>query len=142
MVFDLTYDNRQANLEIDKLIGKPFGVFNIKRWSGIGSERLIVKSAEGKLGDIFKENFRQNFANIEIRPKGILIRVRYRLEVFAVAIPFGQLSVFKTDPNYFSLFGGTEKITLTNYQGRSFDQKFLNKILAAKAEYYQEHHAH
>lgn len=141
MVYDLTYDNRQANIEIQKLIGKPFGLFDKKRWSGIGSERLVVKSAEGKIGEIFELNFRQNFANIEIRPKGILIRIRYRLEVFAVAIPFGMLSVFKTDANYFSLFGGSEKITLANYQGRTLNQKFINKIIAAKAAYYEEHHA-
>lgn len=142
MIHDLTYQNRQANLEINKAIGKPFGILSKERWSGIGSERLVVKNAEGQLEQIFSNNFGQNFANIEIRPNGILLRIRYRLEVFGVAIPFAQLSIFKTDASYFSLFAGSEKITLTNYQGRAFNQKFLNKIMAAKAAYFEEHHAH
>ena len=141
MIHDLTYSNRQANIEINKAIGKPFGFFSKERWRGIGSQRYVIKLAEGKLADIFEGNYSQNFANIELRPNGILLRIRYRLEVYGVTFPFGQLSIFKTDPTYFTLFAGSEKVRLEHYQGWTFDQKFLNKILAAKATYYEEHHA-
>jgi hypothetical protein len=142
VLFDLTYNSRDVNRQIDAAIGRPWGIFSKKRWQGIGSERLVVSNATGKVEQLFGGRFTQNFANIELRPRGVLIRVRYRLEVYGIVIPFAKLTLFKNNPGEVNIHFDGDKITLRNYQGRAVNQHFISKLLAEKAIYFQENHAH
>lgn len=117
------------------MVGKSFSIFSKKRWQGIGSERLLVVGAKGKLAQIFQDKYRQNFANIELRPGGIIVRIRYRLEVYGLVIPYRHLTLFKSNKGEITIFDQAEKVTLRNYQGRALNKGFLNKLLTAKAEY-------
>jgi hypothetical protein len=140
VLFDLTYNSKEINKKIDVAVGPAFGLFSKSRWQGIGSERLVITNATGQLEKIFGGRFTQNFANIEMRPGGIIIRVRYRLEVYGIIIPFGKLTLFKNNPGEVNVYGDGLKMTLRNYQGRAINQRFIQKLIEAKATYYQENH--
>lgn len=141
MLVDLTYNSKEVNKQIDNLVGRPFGIFSKTRWQGIGSERLVITNATGKVADLFGGRFVQHFANIEMRPKGIIVRIRYRLEVYGVVIPFGQLSLFKNNAAEVNVYGDGVKMTVKNYHNRLINQRFIEKLISAKANYYQENHA-
>ena len=140
VLFDLTYNSRETNKKIDATVGPAFGVLSKARWQGIGSERLIITNATGKLGEVFGGKFTQNFANIEMRPAGVIIRVRYRLEVYGIVIPYAKLTLFKNNPGEVNVYGDGLQMTLKNYQGRAINQRFIQKLVEAKANYFQENH--
>jgi hypothetical protein len=140
VLLDLTYNSKEINKKIDQIVGVAFGLFSKSRWQGIGSERLIITSATGQLAELFGGRYVQHFANIEMRPSGIIIRIRYRLEVYGVIIPYHKLTLFKNNPGEVNVYTDGMKMTLKNYQGRSINQRFIQKLIDAKATYYQENH--
>lgn len=127
MIFDATYTDRMVNLEMARLVGRPYGWLSKERWSGIGSERCRIVAGTGGIDELFAGDYRRNFTNIELRPKGIVIRIRYRLEVFAVAIPYGVLQLDDTD---LGLLISTDQfsMTLVTSKGHAVNQHFLQKI--------------
>jgi hypothetical protein len=134
VIFDLTYSDRAAILRINKELGPPYGLFSRERWTGIGSERLIITGAEGALAEVFEGNFKQNYCNIELRPKGIILHIRYRLEVYACVFPYWKLAIYKTGDEI-RFYGDTCKVWLRNYQGQAISQKFIQKMMDAKAAF-------
>jgi len=142
VLFDLTNNSREVNRQIDAVVGQAWGILSRKRWQGIASERLVVTNATGKVEQLFGGRFTQHFANMELRPGGIIIRVRYRLEVYGIVIPFAKLTLFKNNSGEVNIHFDGDKITLRNYQGRAINQHFIKKLLEEKATYFQEHHAH
>ena len=140
MLVDLTYSSKEINKKIDAVVGPAFAVFSRSRWKGIGSERLVITNATGNLAELFGGKFTQHFANIEMRPAGIVIRIRYRLEVYGIIIPYAKLTLFENNPNELNVYGDDVKMTLRNYHGRAINQRFITKLIKAKAHYYKEHH--
>lgn len=127
MIFDITYSDRIVEIEMNRLVGKPYGWLSKERWSGIGSQRLMVAHSTGEVDEIFQGDYRRNFANIELRPKGIVIRIRYRLEVFAVAIPYSDLNLDFTEKAVRILLK-TGEMQLVNAKGGRPDARFFEKV--------------
>lgn len=128
-----------TTIEIARLIGRPFGSFSKERWRGIGSERCRIVNASGEAAEIFNGDFNRNFSNIEIRPKGILLRVRYRLEVFAIAMPFSKLEIGETE-DLLLLQVDQFCLKLISSRNKPVNQNFIKKILVAQKVYIEEHH--
>ena len=128
MIFDATYSDRMVDLEITKLTGRSFGWFSKERWSGIGSERYQIISSSGEVENIFEGDYVRNFTNIELRPKGIVIRIRYRLNVYAVAIPYQELTIkFPEESVHLSFPKG--EMNLQNSRRKLPRIDFFKKIL-------------
>ena len=128
-VFDMTYSDRMADLEIARLVGRPFGVFSKERWAGIGSERCRITHASGEIEAVLEGDFGRNFTNIEIRPKGIILRIRYRLEVYGVAIPFDEL-IFEELEEGLKIGNEREHALLIGSHGKPVKEKFRAKLRA------------
>ena len=95
MLYNISYNNKKTIEIINKSVGKPFSLLeNIKR-KGIGSPRLIITKANKEIADILNKNNSIKYANIELRPNGIIIGFQSQLEVYALVIPFYKLVVFK-----------------------------------------------
>lgn len=95
MLVNTSYNEKKINQAIDELVGKPFSLIeNIKR-NGIGSPRLDIIRTSDEIATLLSYDNNRNFCNIELRPKGIIIRFRSLLETFSVVIPFYKLVVFK-----------------------------------------------
>ena len=43
MIFDSSYSDKEKDIEVDKLIGKRYGLLSSIRFNGIGSKRLIIE---------------------------------------------------------------------------------------------------
>mgnify|MGYP001296837765 CR=1 FL=1 len=75
MVIDTTYFNKDHKQLIENFVGKPYRFWESVKIGGIGSKRMIVKQLSPNLNFIANVISDLNYANIELRKKGILIRI-------------------------------------------------------------------
>ncbi|MEM6737947.1 MAG: hypothetical protein AAF620_17950 [Bacteroidota bacterium] len=101
------------------------------RWKmgGIGSKRMIIEDiSEGYQKYLNAEHY-LSYANIELRPKGIIVHFRYKLQAYAWIMPFDELEIVY------------DKFLTLNVTGKfivfstGIEQKFINKMIAAHKSY-------
>ncbi|MDG1394212.1 MAG: hypothetical protein P8P55_05245 [Flavobacteriaceae bacterium] len=97
MVLDTTYYNKEHRQLLENFVGKPYSFFETIKRGGVGSKRMIVDKVSPNLNSILNTVSDLNYANIEMRKKGILIHVTKGQKNFTWAIPFYHLVVYKTD---------------------------------------------
>lgn len=95
MLVNTSYNEKKIIQAIDDLVGKPFGLIDNIKLNGIGSPRLDITKTSPEIAELLSYDNNRNFCNIELRPKGIIIRFRSLLETFSLVIPFYKLVVFK-----------------------------------------------
>jgi len=95
MLYNLTYNDTKIKTAVNELVGKPFGLIDNIKLNGIGSPRLDIDKASVEISELLSFDNNRNFCNIELRPKGIIIRFRSLLETFGLVIPYYKLVVFK-----------------------------------------------
>ncbi len=97
MLVNISYNNREVTRKVDALVGKPFALK--ERWTmgGIGSPKLFISDTSIEIGNLLILDNNLDSCNIEMRPKGIIVRFRSLLETFALVIPYYKLTIFKGD---------------------------------------------
>ncbi|WP_417859197.1 hypothetical protein [Xanthomarina gelatinilytica] len=96
MILNTTYTERDQEERIDNLVGKKFGFIETLKLKGIGSKRMIINKASNKIESLLNKSQDINYVNIELRPKGVLLRIHATLKTYAWVIPYYQLVVFKS----------------------------------------------
>jgi hypothetical protein len=95
MLFNISHNDKKIKKTIEESVGKPFGFIENINLKGIGSPKLIITKASQEIGLILNKNNALKFANIELRPNGIIIGFQSQLEVYALVIPFYKLVYFR-----------------------------------------------
>lgn len=103
MLLNVSYSDPKQELTITDLVGKPFSLLDRIKFSGVGSPKLQIVSSSPKIANLLLLDNNLDVCNIEIRPKGIIVRFRSLLETYAMVIPFYKLSVFKGKSNSYSI---------------------------------------
>jgi hypothetical protein len=132
MLLNVSYNDPKQELTITDLVGKPFSLRDRIKFSGVGSPKLQIVSSSRKIANLLLLDNNLNVCNIEIRPKGIIVRFRSLLETYAMVIPFYKLSVFKGKSNSHSIHTDVQKIEIHSDKHTS---KFFSKIMEFKAKY-------
>ena len=132
MLVNVSYNNKEITQNIDKEVGKPFTLK--ERWSmgGIGSPKLSITSTSAEIRNLLILDNNLNTCNIEIRPKGIILRFRSLLETYALVIPFYKLTIYKGDLATYSVYRDHYFVKVT--VDTKAAQKFFKKILDYKAD--------
>jgi len=73
-----------------------------------------------------------NCCNVELRPKGIIIRFRSLLETFALVIPYYKLSIYKGEAAIHSIFADHHFIKVRS--DTMAIKKFFRKLMDYKAD--------
>ncbi len=133
MLLNTTYHNEEHEKTIAKLIGGPYSFFKSLKLRGVGSKRMIIDKTSYNLNSLLNRTSDLNYANIEIRPKGIIIYINKGLQTFNWVIPFYQLSFFKT--NGASIHAQGKFIHLKDNMTLRENKKFFKKLLVFKIEY-------
>ena len=132
MLVNVSYNNTQITRNVDEEVGKPFTLKERWKLGGIGSPKLeITKSSESVRNLLILDNNRDS-CNIELRPKGIIIRFRSLLETFALVIPYYKLVIYKGDMGLCTLHRDTHFIQFRS--DTKAVQKFIIKMLGYKAD--------
>ncbi|WP_459210913.1 hypothetical protein [Aquimarina rhabdastrellae] len=101
MIIETTYEEPEITKRINELVGKPFSIWQKLKLKGVGSSRMIIVKASNMINKKLIENSDLNYANIELRPQGILTHIKQLHQTYTWCIPYYQLVYYKTE--FFSL---------------------------------------
>lgn len=137
MVLNTTYFNRDHKQMLEEFVGKPYSFWESLKRGGIGSKRMIVKQLSPNLNFITNVISDLNYANIELRKKGILIRINKGLKNFTWAIPFYQLVFYKTD--FTSIHAQGRFIHFENSKTFKENKRFFQGLMREKLKFDQQY---
>ena len=132
MLVNVSYNNRDLTRKIDKEVGKPFTLKERWAMNGIGSPKLFITETSMEIGNLLLLDNNLKCCNVEMRPKGIIVRFRSLLETYALVIPYYKLSIYKGDLAIYSIFRDHYFIKVKS--DTKAIQKFFKKILDFKAD--------
>lgn len=131
MIFNSTYSDPEKDLEVDKIIGKKFNLIESILMSGIGSKRLILDSFSVKFQKYIKDGFDLNYANIELRKKGIKVFITNRQNRITWVIPYYRLVIYKTP--FFSIHCNGSFLKFSNKLNHKENLSFFRKLVKIKS---------
>lgn len=133
MLFNISHNDKKTKKIINDLVGNPFGILKNFKLRGIGSPRLEILKASHDISIILNKTNVLKFANIELRPKGIIIGFQSQLEVFALVIPFYKLVIFKPG-NSITFHIDQHFISIDTSKNTKKIMDFMHKIDEQKAK--------
>jgi hypothetical protein len=92
MILNVSYQNKSQEQEINNFVGISYTFWESLKMGGSGSQKLIVVDFHEIFDPYLKQLHSAKYCNIELRPKGIGLRFRYKLETIGWFIPYINLS--------------------------------------------------
>lgn len=132
MLRNVSYNNPQFTREINELVGTPFSIFQRIKMGGNGSPRLVISEASEEIDSLLEVDNRRRYANIELRPKGIIVGFRSRLEAYVFVIPYHKLVLYKSTEDTYSIYTDTTVIKVHEDASDRPIHKFMRKIIEGK----------
>lgn len=131
MIFDNTVPTPDSIRTMNQLVGPPITFWEaIRRKGRIGSQRMILEEASLQFSQFLKQATGTIYANLELRPKGILVHISVRQSRITWAIPFHLLSIFQS--NLFSIHAGGQHLKFRKDKAWQKNQLFVKQIMLAK----------
>ncbi len=132
MLVNVSYNDKKITKKIDEEVGNPFKLK--QRWAmgGIGSPKMEITSSSLEIRNLLILDNNLDSCNIELRPKGIILRFRSLLETFALVIPFYKLSIYKGDIGIYSVYRDHHFVKVK--ADTKAVQKFFKKLMDYKAD--------
>lgn len=137
MVLDTTYYNKEHKSIIDQFVGESYNLWEAIRRGGVGSKRMIVEKLSPNLDHITNTTSDINYANIELRKRGVLIHITKGLKNYTWAIPFYQLVFYKT--NFTSIHAQGKFIHFKNSKMFKENKTFFKNLMNEKIEFDQQY---
>ncbi|WP_435262542.1 hypothetical protein [Tenacibaculum sp. nBUS_03] len=137
LIFNTTYTDKSDESEINELVGTPFSFFKRIQLKGIGSKRMIIYSVSKNFKKLINNVSDINYANIELRPKGIIVHFTQQLRRYSWAIPYYKLVIFNGD--YFSIHSDSSFIQLMKAKGKDQNRSIIQKIFLLKSKISEEY---
>ncbi|WP_207224190.1 hypothetical protein [Aquimarina brevivitae] len=108
------------------------------RLKGIRSKKLTIQEVSPNLKSYFATHNAQ-YGHIELRPRGIVIRVNKGLQYFVWAIPFYQLYIYNLPT--LNIHGQGKYVLFKNDKFLEKNSSFMQKLNQQKVQY-DENHPH
>ena len=132
MVWNTSHNDQKVEREIITAVGSPYSLLDRIIKGGIGSPKLNIISASEELSRLIYINQDRHQCSIEIRPKGIIVHLKSRLDTYALPIPYYKLTIYKGDKDVFTLFKDQHNIKVEAKDARV--KSFFRRILDEKSE--------
>ncbi|MEK9603801.1 MAG: hypothetical protein VW127_05180 [Flavobacteriaceae bacterium] len=131
MLLNVSYNEPDIKEKIETAVGKPFSLKD--RWAkgGIGSSKLVITQTSIDIHNLLILDNNRNTCNIELRPKGIILRFRSLLETYALVIPYYKLTLYKGRAQEYSIYKDKQFIKVEADTKATF--KFFSKLITEKA---------
>ena len=137
MIFSTTHTNKEAKELTNDLLGLPFSLYQSLKMGGIGSKRMIIEETSQNIVDYTNKISDVNYANIELRPEGIIILLNKGLNNYNWVIPFRQLVIYKTDR--LSIHAQGKYICFKNNMLYKENKKFIAKMIDLKTTHQEKY---
>ena len=132
MLYNVSYNDKKITRKIDEELGKPFTLKERFQLGGIGSPKLHITEASMEIQNLLILDNNLNTCNIEMRPKGIIVRFRSLLETYGLIIPYYKLTLYKGDFAVYSIYRDHYFIKVKS--DTKAVQKYFKKLLDYKAD--------
>lgn len=132
MLVNVSYNNPELRRKIEDLVGKPFTLRERWELKGIGSPKLIITGSSIEIRNLLILDNNRDSCNIELRPKGIIVRFRSLLETYGLIIPYYKLTLYKGDIGVYSVHVDNHFIRVQ--ADTKAIQKFFVRLLGYKAD--------
>lgn len=132
MLLNVSYSDKNITRKIDEAVGKPLPLKERFVMGGIGSPKLHITETSLEIQNLLILDNNLNTCNIEIRPKGIIVRFRSLLETYGLIIPYYKLKLYKGDTAIHSVYMDHYFIKVKS--DTKAIQKFFKKLLDHKAD--------
>lgn len=104
MLLNISYNEPSKIERIVAAVGKTFPLKERWKLKGIGSSKLIINSSSIDIHNLLVLDQNTNSCNVELRPKGIIVRFRSLLETYALIIPYYKLKLYKGKAQEYSIY--------------------------------------
>ena len=132
MIYDTTYNNKEAKEVFEVLLGKPYTFLKALKLGGVGSKRMMIEQVSPKFSSIMNNVSDINYGNIELREKGIIVHINKGLKNYSWAIPFYQLHIYNTQT--FSIHAQGNFVQFKKNNLLRENKSFLDKLVDLKIE--------
>lgn len=132
MLVNVSYTNKKVTRKVDLAIGKPFTLKERFAMGGIRSPKLDITKTSIEISNLLLLDTTASSCNIELRPKGIIVRFRSLLETYALVIPYYKLVIYKGDFAEYSLYRDQYFIKVRS--DTKAIQKFFRRLLDYKVD--------
>lgn len=133
MLFNTSYKNKEFSKESNVALGSSFSFSERIKLGGIGSSRLVIEKFSPKLRPENMQSIVFNYANIELRPKGIIIHFANKLDRYSWIVPYYSLVVFSAQT--FSIHSNGDFIQFKKNKNYIENKKFIAKLLELKVKF-------
>lgn len=133
MIFNTSYINKDYTKESIQIVGKAFSFFEKIKMGGIGSSRFMIEELSPKLQPENMQSVAINYANIELRPKGIIVHFTNRLDRYSWIIPYYRLVIYSNQT--FSMHSNGNYIQFKKNKNYQNNKKFIHKMTDLKNNY-------
>lgn len=135
MLVNVSYKNKEQEEMIDEKLGKAYNILSRIKAKAFGSPKLFITGCSTEIHQLLSVDFRTNTANIEIRPKGIIVGFQSRLDAYGLVAPFYQLAIYRNGEE-FSIHNEHHVI---RFSGKDASvQRFFKQLMDLKVEYLSE----
>lgn len=97
MLRNLSYNDPKINREVNQAVGKAYSFLASWRMGGTGSQKFIITEASEEIWQLLERENTTNYANIELRPEGVIVRFKSYLESFGLIVPFREMELEVTE---------------------------------------------
>ncbi|MDO7136079.1 hypothetical protein [Algibacter lectus] len=133
MLFNTTQINDAFVKESDNLVGKAFSFLEKIKMGGIGSSRFMIEEISEKLQPKNLQTLATNYANIELRPKGIIVHFTNRLDRYSWIIPYYRLVTYSTKT--YTIHANGHFIKFKKNKNYDDNKKFIDKMINLKISF-------
>ena len=134
MLYNLSNNDGNRIVQTNELIGKKFGLIERLMLNGVKSSRLTVSESSHGIQKIIQSGQHIVFSDIEMRKKGVLIRIISQIEKCYWAIPFYKLTLYKSDN--FSIHADGEFVKYNINEITKKNASLVNKIIGHRASFF------
>jgi hypothetical protein len=126
MIYDTSYSDKVITRKINHAVGEAFGFKERWKMGGIGSKRMVIEDISEEYRKYLNADHYVSNANIELRPKGILVHFRHKLQAYTWVMPYADLAIESSDKLTLSSNGKFIQFK----DGLEVNEEFIEKMVA------------
>lgn len=136
MIIDLSKNKKEDREKIQELVGKPYSWLNRLKLGGIGSSRMQLSKYSTGFSEFFSHTHSNIYANIEIRPKGIIVHFKKYQTHLGWVVPFYKLTMYQSE--YLSLHAEGQFLKFNPVFLKQDHKRFFKKLSDVKNDFLTE----
>ena len=133
MILNNNHNDSEIRRQVDEALGKPYSLLERIKQGGIGSGRLLIHDASEPLANCLAKDHDLKYASMELRPKGIILYLRNKINEYMWIIPYYKLSIYKSD--WFSVHADGMRMRFHVKSVYPYNAKFVSKLMDRKAQH-------